>query len=721
MATYTLKFRKNDASDNDIHVEVNVPCRRRAAIYNDFLVIAYNTLFGKFGNVTAPALSFSDASRSLFYSKRFSCALQNKELIESLARIMDQYVASGVMADFNRCRTHLYCVLQKEVGKPSSIDDFALDGFVSDAKFFNSADENNRLKCKSLELKKYKEHGQAYADYFNWVIDRKIWVGHESRKAQRELLDGLDAFFIRNPRTKYAIDKQISHFLSNIRLLIDRLSADWKLIGEFFGDELEKLSAIECTGSDFHKGGQQVLILTFSTRSCYRKLVYKPRDVEADCYLVGCIEDLGKVKDTLLSRINDDKEKFEADIIDVSRKNYFLTGKSLSEILNGAMRDDGCSLPTYKILPRFPGSLFLTKETTGIPVRESYGYVEFLSHEEHDYNNATQNDAEIFYSVWGKLIAMARLFSIADLHVQNVITHGNKPCLIDLEDSFKRKFNELADTFIFSGKMRVWGAIDSEHDPGEFSYVISMDEARGFFVTQHSFSDVDGLEQNGKNRVSLNGEKYPLKDYVDRLAKFFEKTITKVVANEALYVFLEDIEMITTRYVAEGTWGLVKAKSALYGWLCSHGACDPSAIVNELGKDISRIGAGIEMTVPDSRAFGVTWDSLNAWLLWSADNNLKDFSSLDIPFYVHRLNDANLYNSSGFKVNADENAATDGNKKTYLPEPSMAAVRTQIQFADKTALVEELRKQLKQLSINMNAMSKNSEECEAARVCRNVF
>lgn len=101
-----------------------------------------------------------------------------------------------------------------------------------------------------------------------------------------------------NLKKIFALIKQ--HFQDNILLACTRVLSDWPALEAMFleekGQKLEELTEITSTGSDFHKGGQQVLILTFRTNFVNKplRIVYKPSDLEVDCLIMGKTEALTK-------------------------------------------------------------------------------------------------------------------------------------------------------------------------------------------------------------------------------------------------------------------------------------------------------------------------------------------------------------------------------------------------------------------------------------------
>src|SRR2546423_5234269 len=85
---------------------------------------------------------------------------------------------------------------------------------------------------------------------------------------------------------KHAVRTTVLNFWNNIAQCCGRVLVDWKTISNIFfpGNPIQQLTEIKVTDSDPHKGGKQVLILTFDLG---KKLVYKPSDLAADCLLIG--------------------------------------------------------------------------------------------------------------------------------------------------------------------------------------------------------------------------------------------------------------------------------------------------------------------------------------------------------------------------------------------------------------------------------------------------
>ncbi len=277
----------------------------------------------------------------------------------------------------------------------------------------------------------------------------------------------LNTFYGLFPVTAHVVQQAATNFRNNIRQACTRIIHDWANIQKTFlpqTQELAVLTRIKSSGSDFHKGGQQVLLLTFEKRvyvmdsddghlqSLNFNLVYKPSDLELDCLLAGNT-----------AAVNAVHSNFQA--------------QSLFELLNGliAAKKKTSSkvelelLPTYKILPIVYGSGLTAGINGKLPIRNSYGYLEFLQHDHYDgllsslglywggssdYKifNAKDKDSicTTFYRIIGQVTAIACTFSIVDLHIENIIVNSYLPYPIDMEISLIEEITDVDNTSLFT-------------------------------------------------------------------------------------------------------------------------------------------------------------------------------------------------------------------------------------------------------------------------------
>lgn len=278
------------------------------------------------------------------------------------------------------------------------------------------------------------------------------------------------AFFGQYPITQNAITRITANFQGNLTEAVQRILADRPAITALFADlytglSLRSLSSVRSTGSDFHKGGKQVLILEFTTRSwngwapfaSTLKLVYKPADLEVDCLLYG-----------------------NASAVNRAVGGAPFMANSLVELCNAYIAAHPApglvQMPTYRVLPRNPTSA----AAPPIPLHQSYGYLEFLGHEwtgqswnwfnyypfgASDFlifeSQPSQPIIEPFYHQAGQLLALASTFSLADLHIENVRVTNYQPHLIDLEASLTVTIGSVDETLLLQ--------TPNQHEFGGFS------------------------------------------------------------------------------------------------------------------------------------------------------------------------------------------------------------------------------------------------------------
>lgn len=247
------------------------------------------------------------------------------------------------------------------------------------------------------------------------------------------------------PAIEEMINQICLNFTQNTNQAFSRIVDDLELLEKNFlqGMSNPYLSKIISTGSDFHKQGQQVLILVFTDdNEKQRKIVYKPSSVLADAMIVG---DLKKLSE-----------------IDPDYKNQ----KSMSEIINESAKKESHKVGSYLVVPRLDGD--------PNNICSHYGYIEFVEHtsvpdidletmvkdnpnyindeirqlhkkffkaliesggENHCILKSMKSLEDYSYSC-GRLIAMMQLLGLTDVHCENLIIHEHKPFLIDTEACF---------------------------------------------------------------------------------------------------------------------------------------------------------------------------------------------------------------------------------------------------------------------------------------------
>jgi len=369
-------------------------------------------------------------------------------------------------------------------------------------KLFNVLNDPDKIKeFKTDGCKITRNHQKAYRYYCRVILNDDGW------EFDSKLPGGMVLFFIRNPLAQTLLNRVTNNFLKNLYTSISRVATDKAAIEACFlmGAPIHAITRIQSTGSDFHKGGQQVLIIDLAYtdgRGAEKmlRLVYKPSDVEFDYRIAG------RNRPEFLAFLKQNQ----------SDRGYPIGHKSLYEMLNDAVfqtsnqtiahwlsdkygsdaaqLEAGLELPTYAILPRYPGSR-LSIESGDKGIRSSYGYIEYLEHNPENspgippgtnpnpgelaawivqrYGNASERELSqldwitrsmveslICYRLWGRVIAIATVFQQTDLHHQNLRLRGRRPHVIDLENALVKTISGPNATGIpFNFELQLSGQI----------------------------------------------------------------------------------------------------------------------------------------------------------------------------------------------------------------------------------------------------------------------
>jgi len=433
--------------------------------------------------------------------------------------------------------------------------------------------------------------------------------------------------------TIYIVFKLIKeHFRDNILTACKRVLSDWDALGKMFvdreGQRLDQLTEITSTGSDFHKGGQQVLILSFNTEPDKKQLriVYKPSDLEVDCLIMGDTRALEK------AGLGDFQEE------------------SLMEILwlmKTPQDVPPYDFPRYKILPRNPGSRLERDGNGHLPIRTSYGYLEFLEYGDSQRQLSRENKDTLckrFYTILGQLAAVACTFSLSDLHIENLIAHQYTPYLIDLENSLTRPIDQLSATEMTTGVIVNGGAIDGVLLEDVVPTVISdsakqidmstyyrpgknrlwTDKTALIGVAEYGQFLVEGF-RNTMESIHLTYERKRFNDWFTRLKRGAIVRIVPLGSNQ-----LHDILISTfsSQKRAEDVRPALEKK-----------------MMAELAAAYQTWKAAI-----DSNKTPISWETFPRFLCLQPQYVIDDLASYDVPVFYFQLSTGNVMDSHGRQI-----------------------------------------------------------------------
>ncbi|MEO1378235.1 MAG: DUF4135 domain-containing protein, partial [Cyanobacteria bacterium J06635_10] len=318
---------------NAVNYSINVRCQHRYELYRNELTNSFNTI-----------IDFSQQANNA----SLAGALQDRALFQELANLLDAFVVPGVESDLARTGPG-------RLNQPRQNDN--LFEWLK-PNVHTSYPPSAEQIFQPIAGQNYMQLGPAHLNG-NKVTSQQAYQSY----AQNYVNNDVQGFFARNPLCQHAVQKIAENFTNNLQTFVTHLVNDWNDVNNcFFAGNAQALQKIKTTGSDYHKGGKQVLILTFQVNgNGPNKLVYKPSDIEVDCRLVG---DIAAVRGYLPGNLQ-----------------LTLTN-SFAELINQFIPNDNCPLQTYKILPRYPGSVLAPNPNDqSVRIRDSYGYIEYLKHE----------------------------------------------------------------------------------------------------------------------------------------------------------------------------------------------------------------------------------------------------------------------------------------------------------------------------------------------------
>ena len=551
-------------------------------------------------------------------------ALLSLHLLQSLAEILDQYVLPAIVAEVN-CQ--------------------------------------EKRNEEFLKIEKAEERYEAILT---------VW-----EKTPKVLAEA-------QPLVPDVLDTVAGHFVRNLVNACGRIVADWQTLCPFFFPKRKvlELVRIDTSGSDFHKGGQQVLFLTFtlepeaikidSIASITKKLssvinkaplekvklVYKPADLERDYrvvsdwkYVPSVVRDLGKN--------------------DATKSLLTIHESAKGSLLDHLSEATGVDLPRYRVLPC--RTVSQTKDMSG-----AYGYVEFLPPLKQP-----PKDLQGYFTKYGILIAAAYVFGFTDIHHDNVVVREKGPHLIDLEMAFlgieehwmETSFSLLDDSvrhdafvIAFDGSAATLKQLRSTYTPavsnlGAEHSIVTMDHwddmVSGFSV------GMSAIRENGKTLSAwLQTMQNTIVRVIPEGTEFLQNTLRSLYdasvrrySNDK-YVAIETVKDLRQQCLI-GDWSKMinveraGAKNQTERW-----QSNVTKLVSELkerAQTLENFTAGTKEksvslgkdAIRQILAFSSCRTVAPWFCAWATGSIAENYIQADIPSYYQPLGDRNVYTCYG--------------------------------------------------------------------------
>ncbi|TKB52740.1 DUF4135 domain-containing protein [Ferrimonas aestuarii] len=603
-----------------------------------------------------------------------------KELKSLNVNVSDKarnYRASLYLKNLKDTQTYLTKTLaQSNSGIGSSAFKFCKTALQFGGLIQQLADVLDHYSCPALQgnLSPYLKEGnkKTYYDYF----DDNIFDANDT------VFDtNVTKFWNLTPLSSHAITQLVDNFQRNIKTACQRVYQDiTKLEACFEGQyddnfSLNSLKRIKSTGSDFHKGGQQVLILTFGASdeidsspaplisSFNVQVVYKPGDIEADCLISGNSQVVNKV----LGKTFMTNSLFE------------IYNQQLTELKQQQPSFAGLPLATYRILP------IAYQSDNKTPLRQAYGYLEYLDNDvsgtfaqifgfypfaSSDYlifkSESKEQIVSSFYRQAGAMSAVASSFSIIDLHIENVRVETRKPYFIDMEVCLTSPVDDIELTSLLKDKQGGINGISLNYQDLTYSFknLLKPDEAE--ITTEYP----DVYYQNRLWQVSPKNQKQPIpvnaKVYQSGVADGF-KVLEAAQSSGKFTHWFQRLNNVVVRYLPCSTTDFKAIATTAF-------LQDPEdqrkknqpvnnaiddALLNKLTNNFNKYKeAGNTLAPPE-------------FLSLTPSVSQADYRSLDIPVFYHRIGSTDLLDSLGQVV------AIPANVTVYIGNtPTVVAVNS---------------------------------------------
>jgi hypothetical protein len=498
-----------------------------------------------------------------------------------------------------------------------------------------------------------------------------------------------NTFLARYPVTQAAVAQLARNFQNNIFLACRRIVDDKATIEHFFADRypfffLRSLQEIKSTGSDFHKGGKQVLILRFAAVYSDRdtpkvfqfRLVYKPSDLEIDCLIAG-----------------------DSAAINAVIPNFM--AESLVEIFNDlrsrqSAAPNALPLPTYRILPRE----YMRAQPAGNPpfaaLPNLYGYIEYLSYDAPSgfsawgyypfgssdfviFRSAGSRPKQVtdFYQQAGELLALACTFSLMDLHFQNVRVRGYQPYLIDLEISIGTYVTDALQTLLLSRAGGIGGFNGYELAGSSYQWI----KEQPYGMRYETLSRDDETERFQNRLYKLNPTRHLVQVEPFTLIRGLSDGLT-ILANAPgarFDVWWARLDNTLVRDLPYSTSEFRALRNQIFrdrpagAWPATISVVINAQFVADYGTYVASLAPPAPPPPPKYLALAPNITNL-------------DYQALDIPIFYRRVDQTNIVDSRGAAIPIPANVVINGvaqpsrvGRATYYAAPLVPILRAQLQ------------------------------------------
>lgn len=204
--------------------------------------------------------------------------------------------------------------------------------------------------------------------------------------------------------------------------------------------------------------------------------------------------------------------------------------------------------------------------------REEYTYIEYIEYIKCE----SEKEIKDFYTRFGYLIALTYMFNITDMHMENLISHGEYPIIVDIETSFQNvspitdslylKLFELTDlnSVKLSGLLPNSIEIEAGNESIDLSALVGKQRKMQHKILKpvnigtdaFHYSDVHGTYSPSGNNIPKNksNKNIDYKQYRNNIIEGFEEFFKNMLSKkDSILNKINEFKNCKTRVLLKGT------------------------------------------------------------------------------------------------------------------------------------------------------------------------
>ncbi|EKS6645661.1 type 2 lantipeptide synthetase LanM [Enterobacter hormaechei] len=206
-----------------------------------------------------------------------------------------------------------------------------------------------------------------------------------------------------------------------------------------------------------------------------------------------------------------------------------------------------------------------------VMLKDGYGWCESISQQKCNDHFKVKS----YYLAYGSLVAFSHIFATTDLHMENIISHGEYPVVIDIETLFSCLFeferNHPVKYHIYSSLLLPSHA-DNNIELSPLTFKENVQTDINVFVNPQKKVTSMKMEKKkfntikNKNQVKLNNYIVNFLDYKNEIIEGFEDTMLFILNNKDLFLdkIIECMSSCLVRILTRSTFEYSKILHNVY-------------------------------------------------------------------------------------------------------------------------------------------------------------